>query len=88
MALITTPFFHIECNGPAATPWGKHCSAEVDGGWKQEDVEIDAHAQGWAEDGRKWLCPKHAPAPAEQAPAPRARRSKNEAPPALEDGHQ
>jgi hypothetical protein len=59
MGLISTPYFHIECNGPAATPFRTHCSAEVEGGWEQEDVEAVAEKDGWAKEGRGWYCIKH-----------------------------
>lgn len=59
MALVQTTYFHIECNGPAATPFKPHCSAEVDGGWDQGEVESRAYAEGWAQQGRGWFCTKH-----------------------------
>jgi hypothetical protein len=59
MPLIQTTYFHIECNGPAATPFKDHCSAEVDGSWDQQDVESRAAQDGWAKEGRSWFCSRH-----------------------------
>lgn len=59
MALVQTTYFHIECNGPAATPFRPHCGAEADGGWEQEEVEARAVEKGWGKEGRSWFCPPH-----------------------------
>ncbi len=64
MGHVQTIFHHYECNGPAATPFKDHCSAEMEGGWNQEEVEQAGLADGWTKEGRSWFCPKHRPAPA------------------------
>lgn len=62
MALVQTPYFHIECNGPSPTPFQAHCGNAVEGGWEQEAVEATAAAEKWTKEGRGWFCPKHRPA--------------------------
>jgi hypothetical protein len=76
MGLVQTVYSHIECNGPAATPFKAHCSAEVDGGWDQAEVEQRAVDEGWVHPGRSWLCPRHAPAQEEDAAAPAPAKSR------------
>lgn len=72
MALVQTTYFHIECNGPAATPFQAHCNTTADGGWSQEDVEAAAVTDGWVKEGRSWFCRKHAPATGTSKPARKA----------------
>lgn len=67
MGIVKTEFTHIECNGPAATPFRTHCTAEAEGGWDQEAVEAAALAEGWTNpQGRSWFCLKHSASPAEK----------------------
>lgn len=75
MGIVKTEFFHIECNGPAATPFRPHCTAEADGGWDQPEVEKAALQEGWSTQARSWFCPKHSSAQSADKPARKARSS-------------
>jgi hypothetical protein len=66
MGIVKTEFTHIECNGPAATPFKAHCTAEADGGWDQAEVEKAALLEGWTNQARSWFCPKHSVTPQER----------------------
>lgn len=73
MSLITTPYFNLECDGPARTLLQDHCTTTSKGGWNKEEVLEDAEARGWSVSGRNKLCPEHAAdvaAPAAEVAAP------------------
>lgn len=72
MGTVITPFYSLECNGPAPTPAFKHCPSVAKGaGWDQSETEAAALTAGWVFDGKRTLCPMCAPA---EVPSPKPAR--------------
>lgn len=79
MTLINTPYFNLECNGPARTLLDDHCSTKSRGSWDKEEMLAAAEARGWTLNGRNNLCPEcsaDAAPPAEAAAPARKTRSR------------
>jgi hypothetical protein len=90
MSLVTTPYFNLECDGPARTLLQDHCTTTSKGGWNKEEVLEDAEARGWSVSGRNKLCPEHAAdaAPPAESPAPvRKSRTRGKDTPTVSEDH-
>jgi hypothetical protein len=86
MGLVSTPFYAIECNGPAPTPLYRHCPTVARGDWDSDTVESNAATAGWVQQGQKWFCPLCTPADAPPKPKSRAKSDAPQVPVAEQQG--